>query len=310
MANRSPRDGITYDQVATEAVAMTEQGIIPTIRNIKAKIGGSPNTIHKYLNVWKTTRPLNEDKLSIIPATLVNVIVSEMSRAVEEGRKDLEDKFLKCQEEINELAKESEIIEFQLDKLKEQNNVLTAENFTLTGKNEEQTNEITRLSEELDRARNAAEQVRLNISKSQSRIDSLLEKLDEKSAIVESMKIAHENELKRLTDIVTTETQDRIVAQKNAAVLQSQLDSAIDKIEELKARESRLISEVEKERQAVEQIRIDEKLMIVKIESKKNKISEQLSLIENLKSQLDMKTKRGRKKTIPDLQLDTMRNLL
>jgi colicin import membrane protein len=53
-----PRTGISYEQVATVADAMTAEGGNPTIQKVLYRLGtGSCNTIHKHLNVWKSAHP-------------------------------------------------------------------------------------------------------------------------------------------------------------------------------------------------------------------------------------------------------------
>jgi len=54
MANRAPREGITYEQVAAVADAMVGDGLNPTIRGIRETIGGwglrrnGTKNIHKH----------------------------------------------------------------------------------------------------------------------------------------------------------------------------------------------------------------------------------------------------------------------
>ena len=54
------RIGITFEQVAAAADALTGAGQQPSIRAIREKLGdtGSPNTIHRHLVTWRSARPV------------------------------------------------------------------------------------------------------------------------------------------------------------------------------------------------------------------------------------------------------------
>ncbi|MES2258948.1 MAG: DNA-binding protein [Pseudomonadota bacterium] len=51
------RTGITYEQVADVADALSGEGLVPTIRAVRERIGtGSPNTVQRHLLDWRAAR--------------------------------------------------------------------------------------------------------------------------------------------------------------------------------------------------------------------------------------------------------------
>jgi chromosome segregation ATPase len=242
MANRAPREGITYEQVAAAADAMVGEGLNPTIRGIRDAIGGSPNTVHKHLSAWRAARPQATAIAQELPAAISAAIASEISKAAAEARAEVEARLVQAQAEAEELSTAGEILESERNSLTDQLIAMTSVHNSLSGKSEEQAAEIVRLTAELERERSNAEQGRMEIAQLRNKTESLNDMLSEMRTTVEKLSRANEEE-----------TKARIAADQSAAVLQAKLDAALTQVEEGKKREERLLAEVEKERRSAEQ---------------------------------------------------------
>ena len=62
--------GVTYEEVATEASKMAEQGIEPSVRLIQQRLGGSNSTIGPHLRTW---RDVESDGESELPPALLTL---------------------------------------------------------------------------------------------------------------------------------------------------------------------------------------------------------------------------------------------
>lgn len=288
MANNAPRPGVTFEQVAASATKMFDHGTNPTIRNIREAIGGSPNTIQKHLATWREGRLKATTEIPALPANLTATIAAEIARAAAEAKTEVEDMLAQAQSENSELAIAGEALEQEREDLQEQLRELTAQYNNLLGKSEEQANVLARVCINLERERKEADLNRVESAQQKIKIDSLTEKLDEKSAVFDQLTTTRSGDIERFN----AETQAKSVAEKSVAVMEAKLNAALEQVENLKTRENKLAAEVEKERQVTEKVRADVKNMQAKSEVQAAKIAEQSQTISNQKVQLGVTEKK------------------
>jgi len=230
MANTAPRPGITFDQVAATADTLLGKGITPTIQAIRDAIGGSPNTVQKHLAVWREAIPKSNAEAPTLPANLAAAFNAEIVRATAEARSEVETKLVQSQKEASDLATAGEALESERDDLADQVSSLTAAHNTLTGKSEEQANEIVRLATERERERVTGEKGRVELAQALNKIESQAEKLADQSAAIDRLATAHAADLERLTTANNAEVLARIATEKAAAVLQARIDALAEKL--------------------------------------------------------------------------------
>ena len=91
------RIGITFEQVAAVADALTGEGHQPSIRAVREKLGdtGSPNTIHKHLTAWREARPAATAAAAPeLPKALATAIAAEIERAAAAARGEIESRLV------------------------------------------------------------------------------------------------------------------------------------------------------------------------------------------------------------------------
>ena len=112
------RPGISFEQVAIIADAITESGIHPTIEKIRTQLGtGSPNTIHRHLSLWRSNRQNVQSKPVELPSSIAIAIAGEIDKASAAARAEIENRLQELQVEATALAETGEIIENERDLL-------------------------------------------------------------------------------------------------------------------------------------------------------------------------------------------------
>lgn len=233
------RPGVTFEQVAAVADAITGEGQQPTINAVRDRIGtGSPNTIHRHLTAWRAARPQATVAAPELPATLTAAIATEIERAASSARAEVETKLVQSQAEAVELANAGETLEGERDELIEQVTELTTERDTLAGKAAQQEADIKAQAERIEREQQAAEAARVELAKAQLKIESSAERLGEQVAEIERLRVS-----------LDLESKARIAAEQQAAVLSSKLESMTDRTTKAESR----LEQIEKQNEQIRQ---------------------------------------------------------
>ncbi|MDA8412676.1 MAG: DNA-binding protein [Desulfobacteraceae bacterium] len=242
-----PRVGISYDQVAAAADGLVANNISPTMKNVREQLGrtGSSNTIQKHLASWREARPPRAAVSPELPESIINAFSREIDRATSEARAEIEGRLVISQAEAAELAEIGEALEVEIDKLMEQHTALSKDRDMLLGKLQEQAGEIERLSRENERERYGAEQARIEVAQMRNKLELQTEKLEGQSATIDT-----------LSSSVSCESQARIIAEKEAAVLAAKLESELQRSGVLLQDKDSLAAQVDAERHSAESARV------------------------------------------------------
>ncbi len=258
------RTGVTFEQIAAVADAITGEGNQPTINAVRDRIGtGSPNTIHRHLTVWRAARPRATVTAPELPATLTAAIAAEIEKAAYSARAEVETKLVQSQAEAVELANAGETLESERDELIEQVTDLTTERDKLAGKAAQQELDIKVQAERIEREQQAAEAARVELAKAQLKIESSLEKLKEQTS-----------EIERLREALATESKGRIVAEQQAAVFAAKLEAMTDRATKAENR----VDQAEKQNQQIRQ----------EMESTRNQLQSRQAELSAVERELDL----------------------
>ncbi|MAZ90327.1 MAG: hypothetical protein CL693_22070 [Cellvibrionaceae bacterium] len=193
------RPGITFDQVAAEAERQRAAGATPTIEKIRAAIGGSPNTVHKHLKVWKGVNPEGERKAPELPPALQAAIVAELQKQADEASAGSREEKISIEADLDQLSAENEMLEADIEEARERSVVVDSENQRLAAQLAERGSEIERLSDSLTQERTAAESVRADLARAEAHLETLQGDLAQARAAVElQLKAAREADNGRL----------------------------------------------------------------------------------------------------------------
>ena len=228
------RVGVTYEQVAAAADGLLGEGLAPTIRAVRERMGssGSPNTIHRHLTTWREARPVAPAAAPDLPPSITAGIAAEIARAAAAVRGEIESRLVQAQAEAADLAAAGEALEAERDMLIEQVAVLTQERDTQKGVVTQQASDLTDAQERLEREQQAAEGARIELATARLRIDAQAERVKDQAA-----------EIARLSDALAEARDGRIVAEQQAAVLAARLEAAADQLRRAEARTEEVAQE-------------------------------------------------------------------
>ena len=221
------RVGITFEQVAHGADALVDEGLQPTIRAIRERLGdtGSPNTIHKHLTAWREARPATAASARELPQALTAAIGAEIERAASQARAEIEGRLAQSLAEAAELAGAGDSLEAERDMLAELVAALTSERDTLAGKASQQAVDLVEQAQRIEREQKAAEAARVEIAK------SLLKAEAQSEAVV-----AQTAEVERLRVTLDKQSKARIQSEQQTAVLAAKLEAMSDRATKAEAR--------------------------------------------------------------------------
>jgi len=212
MEQTTGRTGITFEQVATVADAITAKGDRPTLRGVRIELGsGSMGTIQKHLASWQGQRRQIVISSASLPTEIQRVIISEIEREIAAARAELDIELAAAKGDRDTLADDNEA---QAELISQQ----TARLIEIEATSQQQAGRITQLEVDLStaweataRERGVAEQARQALAKTELR----LEALPKVEADVERLRAALESSQVRA---VAAEQLAAVIAEKLAGV--------------------------------------------------------------------------------------------
>lgn len=171
---QSGRTGITFDQVAALADAITTRGDRPTLRGVRAELGtGSMGTIQKHLTAWQGQRRQIVTSTASLPAEIQRVILAEIEREVVAARAELEAELAATKGDRDTLTDDNEAQTEQLELQANQIDELTATTQQQAGRIAQLEADLASAGQATDRERGLAEQARQALAKSELRLEAL-----------------------------------------------------------------------------------------------------------------------------------------
>ena len=209
------RIGITFEQVSAAADALRGEGMNPTIKAVRERLGtGSPNTIHEHLKKWREARPVAAVAAPELPASLASALAEEIARAAASARAEVQESLVQAQAELDELAASGQQLEAERDALADQVAALTSDRDTQAGRVAQLDTALTAAQESIEREQKAAEQARIELATANVRAEQQ-GKTEE----------AHLAELQKLRGEQEAMSKRAIAAEQEAAVLKARLQA-------------------------------------------------------------------------------------
>lgn len=237
------RPGITFEQVAAAAEALTAEGTATTIKAVLARLGsGSETTILKHLRTWRDSRPAAQAAAPELPAHIAASLSAELARVAAEAREPLVSQLASQREETDGVIAESDRRADVIDELTEQLAAVTTERDQAAALAGERADEIRRLSEALAVERTAKDALVLEVATLRLKSDGQTEQLGElktalataKAALDEAGQGRQEAE-KALAGVEAREAAERARADDLAGRLQAAQEQTADATADAKA---------------------------------------------------------------------------
>ncbi len=214
---------ITFEQVAAVADAMKIEGVKPTSRAVRERLGntGSMGTINKLLQRWKAGQERQISAALVLPPALQRVLLEFMDNELTNARTTIEAELADQQQEASDLATENERQVIENESQGERIELLRAEVSTHQGRAGQLESDLVVAREEAARERSGAELARTELAKAQLRLEAMPRLEADLVAVRASLE---------------TERAARVAAEQTAAVLTAKLEAAERRATEADAR--------------------------------------------------------------------------
>lgn len=214
---------ITYEQVAATADSMKSEGVKPTSRAVRERLGntGSMGTINKLLGRWKSGQERQISAALVLPPALQRVLLEFMDNELTAARTTLEAELADQQQEAADLATENERQVIENDTQAETIEQLRSDVAAHQGRAGQLEKDLTASREEAVRERSGAELARTELAKAQLRLEAMPRL---------------EADLVAVREVLEKERTARQQAEQSAAVLTAKLEAAERRAKEADAR--------------------------------------------------------------------------
>ena len=214
---------ITFEQIAAIADAMKIQGVKPTSRAMRERLGntGSMGTINKLLGRWKAGQERQMSAALVLPPSLQRVLLEFIDNELTAARTTLEAELAEQQQEAADLATENERQVVENDAQAEAIESLRADVSAHRGRAGQLESDLAVARDEAVRERAGAELARTELAKAQLRLEAMPRL---------------EADLVAVRGVLETERTGRQQAEQSAAVLAAKLEAAERRATEADAR--------------------------------------------------------------------------
>ena len=214
---------ITFEQISAVADAMKTEGVKPTSRAVRERLGntGSMGTINKLLGRWKSGQERQISAALVLPPALPRVLLEFMDNELTAARTTLEAELAEQQQEAADLATENERQVVENDAQAEAIESLRADVAAHRGRAGQLESDLAVARDEAVRERAGAELARTELAKAQLRLEAMPRL---------------EADLVAVRGVLETERTGRQQAEQSAAVLAAKLEAAERRATEADAR--------------------------------------------------------------------------
>jgi chromosome segregation ATPase len=161
-----PRTGLVYEQVASVIEAMLAEGLKPSLRSIRERLGtGSSNTIHKYYVQWQDSKPIIAATKIELPKQIVVAILNEIERGINQVRNEMADALAQMKASAEELVTTADQLEADLAEERALVTSLTSEKDIVLGKIEQLNIALTDAQAQAENERHQTEAARIELAK-------------------------------------------------------------------------------------------------------------------------------------------------
>jgi hypothetical protein len=156
------RPGVTLDEVIAVAESFVANGIEPTIRNVRERLGGgSPNTVHRHLTAWRERARKSPVAPTALPDSIIKVLLTEFDNLAAAASSDARKARLAAETEAADLARAMDALQAEMDTMRAELEQLRQERDEIRGRHAERSTEATRLAQEVEGLRQQLKQTEL-----------------------------------------------------------------------------------------------------------------------------------------------------
>lgn len=233
---------ISFEMVASTAEAMKAEGIAPTSRGVRERLGntGSMGTVLAHMTTWLERQVQHVTNSLVLPPALQKAILDFMSVELASARQGLEAELAFKKKELADIGADNTKQFDEIEEKAEALELLRTEIATHQGKTEQLEKELAankesviseraKAHDDIEKEREAAEAARTELAKALLRLEAMprLEAdLNAARAALEAEKVAS-----RLA--LDNERTAKVAAEQSAAVAMAKIESGNQRIQEL-----------------------------------------------------------------------------
>lgn len=165
----------TYEQVAAMADALKSDGINPTLRAVRERLGntGSMGTITKHLQTWKASQQRHAEVPLALPPGVQRAMLEYMGQELAAAKASLEAELASLQQEVGDLAGDNERQAADIEALEGAMAAARLEMAALAAVETRLTDELESARGDCDSERVAAGALRVELAKAQLRLEAM-----------------------------------------------------------------------------------------------------------------------------------------
>ena len=211
---------ITFEQVCGIADSIQAEGGRPTLRTVRERLGtGSLGTVSKMIQQWKGSQDRRATTDLALPPALQRALLDFMGTEIAAARAPLETDIADYQSAAGDLATENERQAATIRDQAAQIEAVTSAKAEAEGKATQLTSDLATARDEITRERQAAEGARIELAKTQLRLEGLPRL---------------ESEITALRTDLDRERQGRTQAAQEAAVWKARAGDLRERLDETK----------------------------------------------------------------------------
>lgn len=163
---------VTFEAVEMVSNALVAEGLKPTVRSVRERLGGSNTTLVRHLRAWNEARSAIDHQARDLPGELVMAMRRALSVAEEGGRSQFLQQLEAAQQTADELVQECDALVGRLEAAQAEGADLRAERDRLRGKLEASVASWERLGQELRSERQATAAACSELAKAAVRVEA------------------------------------------------------------------------------------------------------------------------------------------
>jgi chromosome segregation ATPase len=173
------RIGITQEEVFQAAEAIRGEGETPSIDRVRVRLGntGSPNTIHKYLKIWKASLPPVRQEVEELEPELLAAIAASIAKKAAAARAKAEKETIEANAQLDSLAENSGLVDSEIESVREQNEALEVAQTAAAAEANALKQQIEKLDAQCKADQGAAESARTEVATARVKIETQAEQI-------------------------------------------------------------------------------------------------------------------------------------
>lgn len=208
---------VTIENVQAAIAALRSEGRNVSSRSVREQLGnvGSMGTINKLLQQCLNAKVVEPDSLRQLPSELQHAVLTYADQHAQEARTQIADELLQCRRDMSDLADDNERLTETVEDLRQQVTTLVADAAVLQGRNAQLESGLENARREVAMERHAAETVRIELMKLQTRSEQIEPLAGELRTIRERLETERVNRMQVQQSVAVLEVQKGALEQAN-----------------------------------------------------------------------------------------------